>query len=69
MGDLASDLARRQGVEPETIRARWRASIPRGQLGRPEEVAAAIAFLCSERASFVNGVSLLVDGGESRALL
>jgi 3-oxoacyl-[acyl-carrier protein] reductase len=69
LGDLASDLARRQGVEPETIRARWRTSIPRGQLGRPEEVAAAIAFLCSERASFVNGVSLLVDGGESRALL
>ena len=34
-----------------------------------EEVAAAIAFLCSEPASFINGVSLPVDGGESRALL
>jgi 3-oxoacyl-[acyl-carrier protein] reductase len=69
LGELAQDGARRQGTDPEGIRARWRANIPRGQLGRPEEVGAAVAFLCSERASFVNGVSLPVDGGESRSLL
>lgn len=67
--ELAEDGGRRQGVSPDAIRDRWRANIPRGQLGKPEEVAAAIAFLCSEAASFVNGVSLAVDGGESRALL
>jgi len=34
----------------------------------PEEVAAAVAFLASEPAAFINGTSLLVDGGESRGL-
>lgn len=39
------------------------ASIPSGRLGRPEEVAEAALWLCSERASYVNGESMLVDGG------
>ena len=37
--------------------------IPAGRLGAPEEMAAAAAFLCSERAAYITGVSLLVDGG------
>src|SRR5262245_47629272 len=38
------------------------------RFGRPEELAAAIAFLCSERASFITGVSLNVDGGRLKGL-
>jgi NAD(P)-dependent dehydrogenase (short-subunit alcohol dehydrogenase family) len=38
------------------------ASQPGGRLGRPEEIAAAAAWLCSDRASFVSGESMLVDG-------
>jgi 3-oxoacyl-[acyl-carrier protein] reductase len=37
--------------------------IPLGRFGKPEEFAAAVAFLCSERASYITGVSLAVDGG------
>lgn len=37
--------------------------VPAGRLGEPSEMAAAAAFLCSDRASYVTGVALLVDGG------
>lgn len=42
--------------------------IPAGRVGTPEEFAAVAAFLCSQRASFVNGVSLQVDGGYLKGL-
>ncbi len=67
--ELAAATAARERTDPEEIRARWRRSIPRGRLGLPEEVGAVVAFLCSQRAAYVNGVSLAVDGGEGRALL
>ena len=44
------------------------AGIPGGRLGRPEEVAAAVVFLCSPRASWITGATLLVDGGEHKGI-
>jgi 3-oxoacyl-[acyl-carrier protein] reductase len=43
--------------------------IPLGRMGEPEEFAAAVAFLCSARASYITGISLAVDGGWIRSLL
>lgn len=40
-----------------------RAAVPAGRVGRPEEVAAAVGFLCSDEAEYVNGATLAVDGG------
>ena len=40
-----------------------KAGIPVGRVGRPEDVAAAVAFLSADEAGFVNGASLAVDGG------
>ena len=39
------------------------AEVPAGRVGTPEELAAAVAFLCSARASYITGTALLVDGG------
>lgn len=47
---------------------RLTASIPLGRLGRPEELGATVAFLCSDRASFITGQSIVVDGGAGVAL-
>jgi 3-oxoacyl-[acyl-carrier protein] reductase len=45
-----------------------REQIPAGRLGRPEELAAVAVFLCSERASYVSGTAVLVDGGMTHGL-
>lgn len=49
--------------------ASGKSEIPLGRFGKPEEFAAAVAFLASERASFITGVSLAVDGGWVKSLL
>jgi len=65
---LAEVRAKAEGISPQQALERAEASMPMGRLGRPDEIAAAAAFLCSERASLVSGVSLLVDGALSHGL-
>jgi 3-oxoacyl-[acyl-carrier protein] reductase len=63
---LDSDTAERQGRSREEVERDSRASIPARRYGRPDEFAAAAAFLASEQASYITGVTLLVDGGHFR---
>ncbi|MDP3766792.1 MAG: SDR family oxidoreductase, partial [Dehalococcoidia bacterium] len=41
--------------------------VPMGRFGRPEEIADVVVFLCSERASWVTGACINVDGGQSHS--
>jgi 3-oxoacyl-[acyl-carrier protein] reductase len=50
-------------VLSEPVRDRILANTPLGRLGRPEDVAGAVRFLCSDEAAFITGEVLLVDGG------
>jgi 3-oxoacyl-[acyl-carrier protein] reductase len=58
---------RRQQDDPEGIAAFVKSDMPLGRFGRPEEVAAVVTFLASDRASLVTGASWTIDGGQSRS--
>lgn len=67
--ERADKLARERGVTPQEIIEEFSAEIPMGRFGRPEEIAAMVAFLASHKASYVNCQSVLVDGGIARGLI
>lgn len=60
--------ARVLGVSVEEARRRWLSHVPLGRAAAPEEIASVIVFLASERASFVTGTAVHVDGGATRGL-
>jgi 3-oxoacyl-[acyl-carrier protein] reductase len=65
---LDADTAKRSGRSQEQVAADWHAQIPLGRYGDPKEYAAAVVFLASQRASYITGVSLQVDGGMLQAM-
>ena len=69
LDELAGHLSSTQKRKAEDVFAEWERTIPAGRLGRSEELAAVVAFLCSERASYVTGVTVQVDGGQVQSLL
>lgn len=65
---LREQLAGRTGKAPEQVVEGWIGKTPEGRLGKPEELGAAIAWLCSPQASFVRGIVLPVDGGRLQSI-
>lgn len=66
--ELSRKLAGKEGVGPEEIEARWARQTAIGRVGRPEEFADLVVFLASERASYVTGTSIAIDGGLVKGL-
>jgi NAD(P)-dependent dehydrogenase (short-subunit alcohol dehydrogenase family) len=65
---LVAQRARTQGKAPAELRAELERTQPLGRIGRPEDVADLVVFLASERASFLTGIAITVDGGASRGV-
>ena len=69
LDELAEKQARLAGIPRDQVFDTWSSEIPIGRLARPDEFAALVAFLASERASSINGTTIAVDGGWVKGLL
>jgi 3-oxoacyl-[acyl-carrier protein] reductase len=67
-GSIATDRAYSLAGSPEKAEANAAKQVPAGRMGKPEEMAAAAAFFCSARASYVTGETLAVDGGLTQSI-
>jgi len=66
--ELDRAAAARQGASIDDVARAARTTIPAGRYGRPEEFADVVAFLASERAAYVTGTKVRVDGGATRSI-
>lgn len=66
---LAGNQSKAQGISIENVYKKWTDNIPMGRVGEPKELAGLILYLSSERASYITGASIAVDGGLYKGLL
>jgi len=63
--EVAATRAQREGKTVEDVLREIAAEIPLGRLGKPEEIGELVAFLASDKASYINGSLILIDGGRT----
>lgn len=66
---LANDRARKEGKSFDEVIEHMGVDVPVGRIGKPKELAALAVFLASERASYITGTSIQVDGGLTKSLM
>ena len=66
--DILEGKAAKLGKTLDEVIAAEKAGIPAGRFGMPEELGAAVAFLASPAAAYINGINLPVDGGRTSCL-
>ncbi|WP_292029709.1 SDR family oxidoreductase [Brevundimonas sp. UBA2416] len=69
LAQMTRSLARVRKIDEVNARAEMVSSIPAGRFGRPSEVGDACAFLCSDRAGYITGQNLQLDGGAYSGLI
>jgi len=67
--DKIEKEAKQKGLTEEKVMESYTKDIPVGRMGKPEELGSLVAFLASEKASFITGTAIQVDGGSYRGLL
>ena len=68
INQLAQEESRARGVSVDEVIKAWSKEIPAGRYGKPEEIGYLVAFLASDKAAYINGSMILIDGGYVRCV-
>jgi len=66
--EIISNKAKKADASKDTVSDKMKSAVPAGRFAKPEEIAYAATFLASDKASYINGINLPVDGGRTKSL-
>ena len=69
LAELAAVKAENTGTTVDAVFGEWSSTVPLGRIGNPEEFGDLVAFLASERAAYITGTTITIDGGLCKGLL